>query len=360
MQMAREGLASAALPVRIGDRELANGEPTLVIAEIGVNHDGSVGRALELVAAAADAGADAVKLQLFTAAGLMNAASEFAGYQQERVADADPAAMLRRYELSTGEVATVVAEIRRRGLVPLATPFSPADVATVGHLGLPAVKVASPDLVNRPLLSCVAQLGVPVLASTGAASMDEVSRSAGWLRKWRTPFALLHCVSSYPVADADAHLCWIGELAARFGVAVGYSDHTTELMAGALAVAGGATVVEKHLTYDRNASGPDHSASFDPDQFREYIGLIRRAEALRGRPGKHVLAGEADVRRVSRQSLVASRDLAAGEMVGANDVTVQRPGTGIPAADVGRAVGRRAAGAIRRGTLLSWDMLAAA
>ena len=360
MTTTTEALKPAALPVKIGGHELAAGRPTLVIAEIGVNHDGSVDRALELVAAAADAGADAVKLQLFTATGLMNAASDFAGYQRERVADADPAAMLRRYELSADDVATVVAEVRRRGLLPLATPFSPADVATVGRLGLPAVKVASPDLVNRPLLGCVAQLGVPVLASTGAATMAEVSRSCGWLRKWRVEFALLHCVSSYPVAADDAHLCWIGELAAKFGVPVGYSDHTTDLLAGALAVASGATVVEKHLTYDRNASGPDHSASFDPAQFRRYVTLVRRADALRGQPGKRVLPGEADVRRVSRQSLVAARDLEPGQVVAAGDVTVQRPGTGIPAADVARAVGRRTVGSIRRGTLLSWDMLAAA
>ena len=254
----------------------------------------------------------------------------------------------------------MVAEARRRGLVPLATPFSPADVAAVGHLGLPAVKVASPDLVNRPLLACCAQLGVPVLASTGAATLDEVARSAGWLRKWRTPFALLHCVSSYPAAAADAHLGWIAELAAKFAVPVGYSDHTDDLLAGALAVAGGATVVEKHLTHDRSADGPDHAASFDPPQFARYVALIRRAETLRGQPGKRVLTAEADVRLASRQSLVAARDLAAGELVGDNDVTVQRPGTGIPAADVGRAVGRRTAGVIRAGTLLSWDMLKAA
>ncbi len=349
-----------AMPVTIGGHTLAADGPTLVIAEIGVNHDGSVDRAVELVAAAAAAGADAVKLQLFTAAGLMNAASDFAGYQRDRVSDADPAAMLRRYELSPAEVATVVAEIRRRGLIPLATPFSPADVAAVGGLGLPAVKVASPDLVNRPLLAAVARLGVPVLASTGAATVTEVARSCGWLRRAAVPFALLHCVSSYPVDAEDAHLCWIGEMAARFGVPVGYSDHTTDCLAGALAVAAGATVVEKHLTYDRAADGPDHLASADPGQFARYVRLVRRAEALRGSPGKRVLPGEQDVRRVSRQSLVAARDLAVGQVIGDADVTVQRPGTGIPAADVGRAVGRRTAGAIKRGTLLSWDMLAAA
>ena len=227
------------LPVKIGDRRLAPGHPTFVIAEIGVNHDGSVERAIQLVAAASEAGADAVKLQLFTAAGLMNGASEFAGYQRDRVADASPTAMLRRYELSPADMAVVVAEIRAAGLLPLATPFSPGDVAALSHLGLPAVKIASPDLVNRPLLACVAALGVPVLASTGAATLDEVSRTCGWLRKWRVPFALLHCISSYPVADADANLCWIAELAERFGVPVGYSDHATDELAGALAVAAG-------------------------------------------------------------------------------------------------------------------------
>jgi sialic acid synthase SpsE len=329
---------------------------TLVIAEIGVNHDGDVGRALELVRHAKHAGADAVKLQVFRAKTLMHASSAFAAYQQSRVEDATPIDMLRRYELGGGELDAVVRAIRDAGLVPLATPFSLDDVPVIERLGLPVVKIASPDLVNRPLLQRVARLKKPLLISTGASTLDEIGMAVGWLREWGAEFTLLHCVSSYPTADADAHLRWIGELAERFGVPVGYSDHATNLLAGPLAVAAGAGVIEKHLTYDRTALGPDHSASADPEQFRQYVHMIRQAEVLRGRGGRRILDGEQDVRRVSRQSLVLRRGMSAGETIGEQDLTTQRPGTGIPAAEVGKVVGRVLAHEVGAGTMVTWDM----
>ena len=339
----------------------ATGGPTFVIAEIGVNHDGSAQRAIELAEIAAACGADAVKLQLFRAGLLMHASGQFAAYQRERVATADsPAAMLKRYELSGEDVRRVVQEVRELKLVPLATPFSPPDVEIVERLRLPAVKVASPDLVNRPLLARVARWGRPMLLSTGAATMDEVETTVGWLRGWGAEFALLHCVSAYPTAEEHANLCWIGELASRFGVPVGYSDHTTETFAGALAVVAGATVIEKHLTYDRSARGPDHAASADQQQFERYVRHVRDAERMRGLPGKRVLDIEQDVRRVSRQSLVVRRSVRTGEILREEDLTVQRPGTGMPAAMITEAVGRRVLRPLQAGALLQPDMLAGA
>ena len=329
-----------------------------VIAEIGVNHDGSLERALELVAHAKAAGADAVKLQIFQADSLMHDSCAFAEYQRQRVSETSAAAMLKRYELSEAEMFQVVNEIRSCGMVPLATPFSPDDVETIEELDLPGIKVASPDLVNRVLLERAARTSRPMLLSTGAATMDEVTTTVGWLRDWNVEFSLLHCVSSYPVSLDQAHLSWIGELK-QFGVPVGYSDHTTEPLAGALAVAAGAKVVEKHLTYDRNASGPDHSASADPEQFAEYVAAIRNTEMMLGIGGKRLLDVEADVRRVSRQSLVLKRDVRAGQKLSQDDLTVQRPGTGIPSAEVTVAAGRVLRRAVKKGTLLQWDMLAA-
>ena len=150
----------------------------------------------------------------------------------------------------------------------------------------------------------------------------------------------------------------IGELRDRFGVPTGYSDHTTEPLAGALAVAAGAAIVEKHLTYDRNAGGPDHAASFDPAQFAEYVWAIRLAEKMLGDSGKRVLEIEQDVRRVSRQSLVLAREVAAGAALAESDLTVQRPGTGVPAAKIDELIGRRAARRLKLGEMISWDMVA--
>jgi sialic acid synthase SpsE len=187
--------------------------------------------------------------------------------------------------------------------------------------------------------------------------MEEVQRSARWLGAWGVTFALMHCVSCYPTPPDQANLAWMGEMAARFGVTVGYSDHTTLTAAGAVAAAAGAAIVEKHITYDRGAAGPDHSASADPQQFARYVTLIREADALRGSTRKCVLDIERDVRAVSRQSLVLRRALRRGETIGPADVTVQRPGKGISAAVYEDVVGRRALRALPAGTLLQWDML---
>lgn len=341
----------------IDGRAIGPGRPTFVIAEIGVNHDGSRERAVELACIAAACGADAVKLQFFCPTRLVHPSGPFAAYQKQRVDAASPAEMLRRYALSDGDAGEIVRAVRALGLVALATPFSPADVDLVGRMNLPAVKVASPDLVNRPLLERAAKLGRPMLLSTGAATMDEVELAVSWLREWDASFALLHCVSAYPVPSSQANLCWIAELAERFDVPVGYSDHTTSLLSGAAAVSHGATVIERHLTYDRGADGPDHSASSDPLQFAQYVKGIREAELLRGARGKRVLEVEQDVRKVSRQSLVTARALRHGELVREADLTVQRPGTGIPASAIGEVVRRRVRLAVPAGTMLTWSMM---
>ena len=342
---------------QIDGKHIGAGHRTFVIAEIGVNHDGSAARGIELACIAAACGADAVKLQFFAAGRLVHPSGAFADYQKQRVDAATPAEMLARYALCESDAAEVIRAVRALGLVPLATPFSPPDVDLVERMRLPAVKIASPDLVNRPLLERAARLGRPLLLSTGAATMGEVDTSVSWLRRWGAEFALLHCVSSYPVPAGQANLCWIAELAGRFGVPVGYSDHTTLLLSGAAAVAHGAVVVERHLTYDRGAPGPDHAASSDPQQFAQYVKLIREAELLRGTPGKRVLEAEKDVRRVSRQSLVTARALRHGEQVREADLTVQRPGTGIPASAIDEVLRRRVRLAVPAGTMLTWSMM---
>lgn len=344
--------------ITIASRQIGAGLPALIIAEIGVNHDGSVEKALDLLRVAARAGADAVKLQLFSAARLMHPSAGFARYQQDRVSEATAPDMLRQYELSEAAVRQIAAEAKKLGLLLLATPFSVGDLPLIKALDLPAIKIASPDLVNKPLLAAAARLGRPLLISTGASTMDEVAATVDWLAQWRAPFMLLHCVSSYPTAAAEAHLGWIGQLREGFDVPVGFSDHTTELFAGGLAIAAGATVIEKHLTHDRAATGPDHAASFDGEQFAQYARLIRQAEAMVGNQSKRVLDIEQDVRRVSRQSLVLARPVAAGAKLAQEDLTCQRPGTGVPAAAIDELVGRAASRPLKIGEMLHWDMVA--
>jgi N,N'-diacetyllegionaminate synthase len=338
--------------------ELLAEDRAMVIAEIGVNHDGSIEKAVELIHAAAQAGADAVKLQIFRADRLMHRTSALAEYQKKSQSDSSAVEMLRRYELSDSELKRAVDEIRAVGLIPLATPFSPKDLDQIQALRLPAIKIASPDLVNWPLLQRAANSRLPLIISTGATNLGEIGSSMAWLRGWKAQVTLLHCISSYPTPPDSINLTWIGELTRQFHVPVGFSDHTTEPMAGALAVCAGAVIIEKHLTYDRAAAGPDHAASFDPDQFSEYVRSIRLATRMFGKPGKRVLDIERDVRHVSRQSLVAARDLPAGHVIRSDDLAVQRPGTGIPASAMPSIVGQRTSQLVRAGEMLSWQILA--
>ncbi|MCC7408556.1 MAG: N-acetylneuraminate synthase family protein [Phycisphaeraceae bacterium] len=339
----------------IGNRKITRDGGVYVIAELGVNHDGSLKRAMSLARAAKKAGADAIKLQLFDVKMLLSAEAELAGYQQAS-AD-DPLTMLESLQLSAEQMRPLRELTRELELGFIVTCFSPGLVGAMRGLDVDAVKVASPDCVNRPLLEAVAPLGKPLLVSVGAAEAEEVAMAAAWLRGLPGGVAMLQCVSSYPTADEDASLAAIRALPSEF--VVGYSDHTTSLHTGMLAVAAGAVILEKHLTHNRRAKGPDHAASFDPRQFAQYVQLVRQVEAMRGPAAKRVLPCEADVRRVSRQSVCATRDLPAGHVITEEDVTVKRPGLGVPAAQLGQTIGRCLAKAVATNHLIYEDDLMA-
>lgn len=337
--------------MKIAGREIAPGAEPLVIAEIGVNHDGDVERALQLADAAAAAGAAAVKVQFFRADLLLSRESRLAAYQRD-AGESDPFEMLRRLELTVGELANVAERARERGALAICTVFTPELVEEAERLSFDAYKLASPDVVNRPLIERLARTGKPLILSTGAATLAEIERTLGWLESARERLAVMHCVSSYPTPDAAANLGAIGTLAETFGVPVGYSDHTEATDTGALAVAAGACFLEKHLTHDRGAVGPDHSASLEPDAFAEYVAGARRARLMLGGGRKQPGAIEADVRSLSRQSLAASRAIGAGETLAASHVTTRRPGGALCASEPEAAVGRVAARDIEAGELL--------
>ncbi len=325
--------------MRIADRAIGPGHPPYVIAEIGVNHDGDPARAVALTERAAEAGADAVKLQFFETDRLMSRSARLAGYQ-ESAGETDPFAMLRRLELSIEQMAPVVERAHAQGLHAIVTVFSVELVEAAHRLAWDAFKVASPDIINKPLLEAKARTGRPLIVSTGASTIDEVTRAADWLEGIRDRLALLQCVCSYPAPDAA--LGGVRAVAQATGLPVGYSDHTDSVETGATAVAAGAVILERHVTHDRSAAGPDHAASLEPDAFARYVELARRADcgAAFVAVGKGVLDCEWDVRRVSRQSLVATRDLEAGGVLSLGDLTIKRPGTGIEPWRMSDVVGR--------------------
>ena len=342
--------------IQLGGRTVGAWGDPFIIAEIGVNHDGSVARARELVHAAKAAGADAAKFQMFDAAMLMSLDSVLAAYQRERGAR-DPRSLLRGLQLPPDELGALAGECIAAGIVPMVTVFSLPLFAHAAGQPWSAFKTASPDLVNRPLLRAAADLGRPLVVSTGAATREEVAQGAAWLDDV-AELAFLQCTSSYPAPDDRAAIGGMHEIAAITGRAVGYSDHTACTDTGAVAVAAGACILEKHLTYDRGAAGPDHSASLDPAQFAEYVRLARRAARMVGAPRKELQDLERDVRAVSRQSLVAARDLAAGSVLARGDLCVKRPGTGLSPSLLEQTVGRTLARGVAADRVLVAEDLA--
>jgi sialic acid synthase SpsE len=348
--------------MRIAERNIGQNERPYVIAELGVNHDGSLERALQLTDAAADAGVDAIKLQLFRAEMLMSRASVLAAYQKS-AGERDPIAMLKRLELSNEQMRSIVERAHARKLHAIVTVFSLELVPEAERLGFDAYKTASPDVIHKPLLQALSATDKPLIISTGAATLDEVVRACEWLTGARKNLAFLQCVSSYPTPIEGAELGGIAALALTLPtkIPIGYSDHTSEVETGAEAVRLGACVLEKHMTYDRNAPGPDHAASLEPAQMRRYAAAARVATRTtwpKDLPReKRLTDRERDVRHVSRQSIVSVRDLRAGEALSRRDVTFKRPGTGIEPFHIADVVGQKLVRDVRADTPITREDL---
>jgi len=240
----------------------------------------------------------------------------------------------------------------------LSTPFDGESADLLESLGVPAFKIASGDVTHLPLLRYVARKGRPMLVSTGMATLEETRQAVEAIRDaGGRELALLQCVSRYPADPSDANLRAMATLARAFGAPVGYSDHTTGVEVALAAAALGACVIEKHLTLDRRLPGPDHQASLEPDEFGRMARGIRTVESALGHGRKEPAAGEAEIARVARKSLVTTRAVAAGGELTREAVAARRPGTGLPPSALERVLGRRAAVAIPAETVLTWEML---
>ena len=353
------GAASRPSGLIIGDQRVGVGSPCFVIAEAGVNHNGSLDRALSLVDAAVEAGADAVKFQTFQADRLAVASAPKAAYQLRTTDPSESQVdMLRRLELSVDELRRLREHAHGHGIQFLSTPFDEVSADLLEELRVPAFKIASGELTNLPLLVHVAQKGKPMLVSTGMATLDEVDTAVRAIRtEGNTDVVLLQCTSAYPANPHDANLRVLETMRARFGISVGYSDHTCGSETAIAAVAMGACVLERHLTVDRRLPGPDHAASFEPTEFGRLVKSIRIVEAALGDGRKVPAASEENTAAVARKSLVAARDIAAGEVLTGDLIAIRRPGTGLPPAMRTRLVGRTVRVAVPRGTLLTPEVI---
>lgn len=338
--------------ITIAQREVGGGTPCYVIAEVGVNHNGDVRIAHQLIDVAAAAGADAVKFQTFDPALLVAEDAATAPYQTSATGIPSQREMLDALVLPLGAWQELSKHAATTGLHFLSTPFDLPSARLLAELDVPALKVPSGELTNAPFIRSLAAMGLPLLMSTGMGDLAEVGTAVAHAAA-APALALFHCVSAYPAPDDQANLRAIATMQQAFGVPVGWSDHTVGAVTAVASVALGAALLEKHITLDRRMAGPDHAASEDPAAFGAYVADVRRAESALGDGQKRPQPAEAPNREAARRSWHASRDLRPGDEIGPNDVVALRPATGVPPNE--DVVGRRVSRHVRAGEPLRHD-----
>lgn len=346
-------------PIKIAGRIIGERHSCFVIAEAGVNHNGSLSMARKLVDCAKGAGADAVKFQIFKAKSVVSPRAPKAKYQLETTPRGESQLeMLKRLELSQRSFRNLHTHCRKKGILFLASPFDDEAVDFLDELEVAAFKIPSGEITNLPFLERIARKRRPMIVSTGMASLKEVETAVKVIRRaGNDALVLLHCVSSYPASPEDANLLAMETLRKTFGLPVGFSDHTQGIEVALAAVALGACVIEKHFTLDRDLPGPDHRSSLEPDEFKALIKGIRKVEMSLGDGQKKPRASEANTAAVARKSLVASQDIPAGAKLTEELIAIKRPGTGLSPAMRSKLIGRITRRAIRADTLFNLEML---
>jgi N,N'-diacetyllegionaminate synthase len=339
----------------------------LVIAEAGVNHNGREDLALQLVDAAADSGANVVKFQTFTADTLVTKGTAKATYQEKNTGQGDQYSMLKQLELPYDTYVRLRDRAADRGIEFLSTPFDEAAADMLAGLGIRRMKVPSGELTNLPFLRHLAGFNLPMIVSTGMSTLAEIvdaleaivttRRSRGFDGRLEQYVTILHCTSNYPAEWDQVNLRAMRTMRDRFGLPVGYSDHTMGALASVAAVAAGAVVIEKHFTLDASLPGPDHRASLEPAMFADMVRQIRTVEVLLGSAEKMPCSAELPIRDLVRKSVTTKRTVAAGQRFTKDDLALLRPGTGIPPKDLDLVRGQRAARDLPAGTTLQWGDL---
>lgn len=304
-------------------------EKVLIIAEIGVNHDGSLEKAKELVSQAYECGADAVKFQLFSASKLSHNFTPKVEYQKKTDTHESHFSMLESLEFSREQHQLIEVFCKNLGIMFSTTAYDVSDIDFLASLDMPFIKIASADIVDTPLIRKAAQSGKPILLSTGMATKQEIINTVNILNLHKSDFCLMHCTSEYPASSDHVFMNRIDYVSEVSNGVYGYSDHTTGYLAALMAIAKGARVIEKHFTLDKTGSGPDHLASADPQEFKIFVDKIRECQVMFGDGKFFRTAAEDDMAKTSRKSIYLAKDMEAGEIISMNDIYLRRPGGGL-------------------------------
>lgn len=343
--------------ILIGQKVIGSESAVFVVAEIGINHDGSASQAEKLIDAAAESGADAVKFQSYRVDRLLIPSRE--RYAQQMDGAESAYQMLRRCELSWEDQAKLKKHADAKDVLFISTPFDEESADFLDSIGVPAFKIASADVTHVPLLRHVATKGKPVLLSTGMSFLGEVADAIYHLRSaGAKEILLMHCVSSYPASPKHMNLRALQTLRSYFELSVGLSDHSEGIHLPLVATALGAVLIEKHFTLDKNAAGPDHKASIDPHDLKLLVKNLRDVEASLGDGRKRPSDAEEESRVSCRRSIVAAVDIRAHETVARWMLTFKRPGSGLEPRHLEKILGMTARRNIGKDTILQWEDLA--
>jgi len=327
-----------------------------LIAEIGVNHNGDVGLAKQMIDAAKRVGADAVKFQTFSADSLVSPGTPKVNYQKNTTSPEETHYdMIRRLELNHQAHNDLFNYCTEKSIDFLSTPYDVDSAQFLLKLGVKLFKTASADIVDLPLQRYIASTGKPTIVATGMAGLGEIEQVVDLYEEVGNPnLVLLHCVSNYPCSDQSLNLRAMNTLAQAFSLPVGFSDHSEGFLAAVIAVSMGAKVIEKHFTLDKAMPGPDHRASSTPEEFAQLVQNVRRAEVMLGSPRKACQSEERQMATVSRKSIVLARSMQVGEEITLSDIRMMRPGTGLGASLIPKVIGQKVRKGLSVGHQLTW------
>ena len=346
--------------ILIQNQLIGEGHPVFVIAEAGVNHNGNLDLALKLIDAAADTGADAVKFQTWRAEQLVTKSGKMAEYQKKNTGKEEPQFdMLKKLELKEEWYPKLFERAKEKGIILLSTPHGGFEsIDFMEQYNFPAFKIASGDITNLPFLEYAAKKGKPMLVSTGMSTIEEIKETVDTIKKaGNEQILVFHCTTDYPLAPENVNLKAMQTLMKDLDVLIGYSDHTVGDQVAIMAATLGARMIEKHFTLDRTMPGPDHIASTEPKEFKEMIARIKQIPIIMGSGVKKPLLPELQYISVARKSIVANRDIKAGEKFTSKNLAIKRPGNGISPREFKNILGKKAVVDIPLDTLLDISMV---
>ena len=347
--------------MKIGQREIGHEQSCFIIAEAGSNHNRDFENAKKLIDVAVEAGADAVKFQIFSAEAIYSKKTPMASYLKNKKLVKDGESLwdiIKRIEIPRQWTPDLMAYCQQKGIIFLSTPFDLNAVDELEAAGVEAYKVASFEITHLPMLKKISATGKPIILSTGMASLEDIEIALAAIRSGGiSEVALLHCAIAYPPKFEDINLRAMDTMHQAFGLPVGFSGHTMGHVTDVAAVARGACIIEKHFTLSRQQEGPDHPFSLEPGELKAMVEAIRQTEKLLGSPLKQHTAAENELYRIARRSLVAAVNIPSGTVITEDMLAVKRPGFGIPVRHMEIVIGRTARRDIEEDDILTWEMI---